>query len=345
MPVHPPSSSSTLPTPRPRAPWPKRARRYARYLGVRALLALVARLPLELAARLGATLGALAFHAATRERRKALASVARAFPEASAAEHLALVRRSFAHWGAAAGELACVRQLDARRGALVEWPAADRAAMDAALARGKGVVFVTGHVGSWEVLARHVALSGYPCAVIGREASDPRTTALIERFRSEGRLRVIWRGHPGAAKDMLRTLRGNGVLGLLIDQDTKVQSVWVPFFGHLAKTPRAAADLALRTQAAVLLGFAVRVGVGRYRLSMREVPVPAERGEASVLALTAALTSGIEAHIRAHPEQWVWMHERWKSPPPQAAGTRAVGTQAAETLVPTPGGDRPVGPP
>jgi KDO2-lipid IV(A) lauroyltransferase len=115
---------------------------------------------------------------------------------------------------------------------------------------------------------------------------------------------------------MLKTLRGNRLLGLLIDQDTSVQSVWVPFFGHLAKTPRAAADLALRTGAAPLLGFAVREGPGRYRVELHDVELPAGDGEAATVELTARLTAGIEAVIRRHPEQWVWMHQRWKSPPP-----------------------------
>jgi KDO2-lipid IV(A) lauroyltransferase len=89
----------------------------------------------------------------------------------------------------------------------------------------------------------------------------------------------------------------------------------VPFFGHLAKTPRAAADLALRTGAAVLTGFCHRVAPHRYRIVMREVPVPEGDGEDVVVALTTTLTTAIEDAIREHPEQWVWMHERWKSPP------------------------------
>jgi KDO2-lipid IV(A) lauroyltransferase len=297
-------------------PFPKRAKRYLRYLVLRALMAVTGLLPLALAGALGEQVGALGYFFAGKERRKALASLARAWPEWTEAQRVELARRAFRHLGRAAGEMVCVRQLDARRAELVEWPKEDRARMDAALARGKGVVFVTGHVGNWEVLARHVALEGYPAAVIGKEASDPRTTAMVERFRTSGKLRVIWRGAAGAAKDMLRTLRGNGILGLLIDQDTKVQSVWVPFFGHLAKTPRAAADLALRTGAVPMLGFAVRVAPGRYRISMQDVALPESEGEAAVTELTAALTRGIEAAIRANPEQWVWMHERWKSPPP-----------------------------
>ncbi len=283
---------------------------------VRALVWLFAFAPLRLASEVGAVLGGLAYFLVGGERRKALESLGIAYPKKTAAERVALAKACFRHLGRAAGEMVCVRQLDARRAELVEWPAEDRARMDRALAKGKGVVFVTGHFGNWEVLARHVALEGYPAAVIGKETSDARTTALVERFRNDGKLRVIWRGAAGAAKDMLRTLRGNAILGLLIDQDTKVQSVWVPFFGRLAKTPRAAADLALRTGAVPMLGFATRVGPCRYRISMHDVALPEGDGEDAVVALTAALTAGIEAQIRSAPEQWVWLHRRWRSPPP-----------------------------
>jgi KDO2-lipid IV(A) lauroyltransferase len=301
-------------------PFRKRARRYLRYLGVLLLLRVTSWLPLAVAAALGEWAGGLGFVVAGRERAKALASLATAFPSYSQAERRELARQCFRHLGRSVGEMVCVKELDARRSELVDWPKEDRARMDAALARGKGVVFVTGHVGNWEVLARHVALEGYPAAVIGKETSDPHTTALVEAFRAAGKLRVIWRGGAGAAKEMLRTLRGNAILGLLIDQDTKVQSVWVPFFGHLAKTPRAAADLALRTGAVPMLGFAIRVSPGHYRISMHEVPLPEGEAEAAVKELTARLTLGIERVIREHPEQWVWMHERWKTPPPSEGG-------------------------
>jgi KDO2-lipid IV(A) lauroyltransferase len=287
-----------------------------RYGLVRAVIGLLGLLPLTWASALGAAVGSVAAVLARGERRKALAGLARAFPEKPEAERLALMRACFRHLGRMALELVCVRQLDARIDDWVEWPAESRQAFDDALARKKGVVFVTGHVGNWELLARRAGLAGYPVFTIAREASDPRTTALIERFRGSGGVRPIWRGKgASAAKEMLRALKAGAFLGLLIDQDTKVQSVWVPFFGHPAKTPRAAADLALRTGAAVLTGFCHRVAPHRYRIVMREVSPPEGDGEALVTALTAKLTQGIEAAIREHPEQWVWMHERWKSPP------------------------------
>ena len=302
-----------MPTARP--PFFKRLKRLVRYALVRTALALLGLLPLSWASGLGAALGGLGFHLARGERRRALASLAVAFPELPEAERLRLARACFRHLGRTALELVCIDAVDARLETVVEWPPEARAVLDAALSRNKGVVFVSGHLGNWELLARRVALAGYPCQTIAREASDPRTTRLIERFRASGRLKTIWRGHPRAVRDMLKALRGGEILGLLIDQDTRVQSVWVPFFGRPAKTPRAAADLALRTGAATVLGFCQRAAPGRYRVTMREVPHPGGDRDQAALELTARLTRGIEDAIRAQPEQWVWMHQRWKSPP------------------------------
>jgi len=266
-----------------------------------------------LAARLGELLGGLAFTLARGERRKALSSLATAFPLSGEKEREALGRAAFRHLGRCMFELVCVRQIDQNPEAFIEWPKADQAALDAALARKKGVLFISGHVGNWELLARRVALAGYPCQTIAKETSDPRLTAWVEAFRASANLKAIWRGRPSAVKEMLRALKHGEILGLLIDQDTNVQSVWVPFFGQPAKTPRAAADLALRTGAAVMLGFCQRDARGVYQLRMHELALePHDTPE----SLTARMTAEIEAVIRAHPEQWVWMHRRWRSLPP-----------------------------
>lgn len=287
-------------------------KRAARYTLIRIAIAILSRGPVRWASALGAAFGGWAFAVARSERRKALASLARAFPDKSERERHELARACFRHLGRCVFELVCIEQLDREVEAWVRWPPEDRAVLEAAIARKKGVVFVSGHCGSWELLARRVALAGYPCQTIAKETTDPRTTALIERFRDSSKLKSIWRGRSGAAKAMLRALKAGEILGLLIDQDTDVQSVWVPFFGMPAKTPRAAADLALRTGAAVVMGFCRREADGRYRLAMRELPAAG----LDAVALTAEMTAQIEAAIRAAPEQWVWMHPRWKSPAP-----------------------------
>ncbi|WP_430384351.1 lysophospholipid acyltransferase family protein [Archangium violaceum] len=308
-----------------RPPLAKRLKRFLRYLLVRVALAIVSRLPLGLARWLGAGFGRFAFAVAGGERRKALKSLARAFPEKSDAERHALARASFRHLGMAAFEVGATDSMDRQLERLVRWSEEDRRVLDVALARGRGVVFISGHVGNWELLARRVARAGYPSQSIAKETTDPRLTTLVERFRARGGVRSIWRGQEGAARAMLRALKAGEILGLLIDQDTRVQSVFVPFFGELAATPRAAADLALRTGAAVVVGFCQREGDG-YRLWMEEVPWQASGDrEVDALALTAALSLRIEAAIRRAPEQWVWMHQRWKTRPAEPPGMLVAG--------------------
>jgi KDO2-lipid IV(A) lauroyltransferase len=312
-------------------PLAKRLKRFLRYLLVRAALALVHPIPLGVARWLGVRFGTLAFLVAGGERRKALKSLARAFPEKTEAERLSLARASFRHLGAAMFEVGCTAALDRELKQFVAWPEEDRRVLETALARGKGVVFVSGHVGNWELLARRVACEGFPCQSIAKETSDPRLTALVQRFREQGKVRSIWRGQDGAARHMLRALKNGEILGLLIDQDTKVQSFFVPFFGELAATPRAAGDLAIRTGAAVVVGFCQR-GDSGYRLTMEEVPLPSEQDrEAAALALTAALSQRIEAAIRRAPEQWVWMHQRWKTRPQGQPATLPTGAAAPAT--------------
>jgi KDO2-lipid IV(A) lauroyltransferase len=310
-------------------------RRALRYALLRAAMAVLGLLPIGLASWFGRTLGVMAYHLLRGERAKALRSLEQAFPEFDKAQRRAIARGSFGHLGAAACELACTRTLERSLSRYVEFPPEAQDTLRAVLARGKGLVFSTGHVGNWEMLARAV---GQLCEVyaVGRETSDPRSTRWVEELRARANVRTVWRGQPGAARELLRTLRAGKLLALLIDQDTRAQSVFVPFFGRLAATPRAAAELTLRTGAALIAGYCQRVGEGpRYRVTLREVvPVISEDASADVLGLTAELTRDIEAAIRRHPEQWVWMHQRWRTQPEE--------NKARATEIPYPSQQRPL---
>ncbi len=166
---------------------------------------------------------------------------------------LELARRCFRHLGTAAMEMVVAPRLGARFDALVDCSGDALAAMERAAASGKGGVCVAAHLGNWELHAWGVARHGLPLHAVGKENVDPRLTRLIDRFRAHGGVRNVWRGQPGAAVALLRALRKGELLGILIDQDTNVQNVFVPFFGRPAATPRAAADLVLRTGAAALV--------------------------------------------------------------------------------------------
>jgi KDO2-lipid IV(A) lauroyltransferase len=122
---------------------------------------------------------------------------------------------------------------------------------------------------------------------------------------------------------MIRCFKRNEILGILIDQDTSVQGVFVPFFGRPAFTPRAAADLALRFRAPVIVGTCRRRGPrpgDGHEVTAVEVAYDADAPdrEAEAIRLTAACTAVLEGAIRKNPVEWVWMHERWRSVPPPA---------------------------
>jgi KDO2-lipid IV(A) lauroyltransferase len=300
-------------------PWPKRLKRAVRYPLVLGALALASALPFRLALGLGAFLGRVAFALLPSQRKLALAHLAQAFPEKTEAERRELGRRCFEELGRVGLEACQSRRLDARIKDYVQWPAADIAQIREGLAEGKGGVFVTGHIGNWELLARRIVAEGLDHAVVVRESGDPRLARLVAGFREAGGVRTVGRGTGTAPlREMLSAFKRGALLGLLIDQDTRVQGFQVPFFGRLAHTPRAAEDLALRTGAPVFVGFIHRRREGGHQLHTERMVLTGDPSEAQ---LTAALTARIEAEIRRYPTDWVWMHRRWhrSAEPLQAA--------------------------
>ncbi len=303
------------------APLATRLRRGARSLVVTGLLRLLSLIPLGPAVRLGAFLGGLAARLFGGTRRLALSHLALAFPEKSAAEREEIARRMFVHLGMSAMEITSIGSFADRVEAYMEL---SPEVLRGALAKGKGVVFVTGHLGNWELMARAVAKVGAPVSAVAKRGGDARAMRLIEGWRAEGAVTTLWREDASTARALLRVFKENRVLGLLCDQDTNVQGVWVPFFGRPAWSPRAPADLALRTGAPILVGTSHRKGErpgDGFLFEVTEVaydPKPADK-EAEVLRITAACQAVLEEAIRRHPADWVWMHERWKTQPPPPA--------------------------
>jgi KDO2-lipid IV(A) lauroyltransferase len=311
------------------APLHKRLKRAVRSALIRFALRLLGLLPLGPALWLGGAAGRLAHRLAGKTRALALSHLAFAFPEKTPAEREAICRDMFVHLGRSSTELASNRWYDRRLDSYVEL--SPPGLLAEVMARGRGMVFVTGHIGSWELLARRIARAGVPNAVIAKSGGDRKLNELAARFRAEGGVTTLWRESPETGRAIIKTFRAGKALGLLIDQDTRVQGVFVPFFGRLAFTPRAAADFALRFGAPVVVGTIHRKGPKAsdgHRLELTEITFssdPPDR-EAEIVRLTAACTAALEQAIRRHPGEWVWMHERWKTRPPdeQAAGDSAV---------------------
>ena len=261
---------------------------------------------------LGARLGGGIYHLLRRDRRRALTHLAIAFPELQEAERVRIARAAWRHIATAAFEvlhLAGRSPADASRHVeVVGFEHVERLRE-----KRQAVVVLTAHCGNWELISTVNHSHGLGLAAVARQITDPFLDQIVVGFRGHLGSETIARGSPGSPRKLLRTLRNRGALVLLIDQDIDTDGVWVPFFGRLAHTPRAATDLAQRLGAGVVPTFAERRPDGSHRVTFH----PPLELPACPLTATAIMTRAIEEQIRRRPEQWVWFHRRWRRPPPE----------------------------
>jgi Kdo2-lipid IVA lauroyltransferase/acyltransferase len=285
---------------------------------------LIARLPYGLASRMGGWFGVLVFKLARGERRKTLNSIRTAFPKElneEQAYQLALnnwenVGRGLfqlIHWSGWTKE-----EIAAQVARVSGLENADRA-----LARGKGLFVVTAHLGNWELLGGYLGRI-YRGTAVAQKLYDPRFDEILNRFRLEklGAPPLI---KPGLAlRGVLEALRGNQAVLAHCDLDARQDGVFVPFFGKLAWTQSGVARIAQKTGAAIVPAFLVWGADGQYELHMeKEVEVP-DTGdkEKDIWETVRRYTGVIETYVKAYPDQWTWMHERWKTRPKEESGSK-----------------------
>jgi len=184
------------------------------------------------------------------------------------------------------------------------------------LDEGKGVILLTAHLGNWELLAAAFCTMGYLGALVGKRIYYEKYNEIIVKLRESVAVRTIYRD--GSPKEMLKVLRNNQILGMSADQDIEsLEGVFVDFFGVAAYTPTGPVKLALAADTVIVPGFAIREGK-RYRLILEEPIAPCfTRGskEDAVQEFTERWSAVMEKYIRKYPDQWVWMHDRWKTRP------------------------------
>ena len=183
--------------------------------------------------------------------------------------------------------------------------------------RGKGVIYLTGHIGAWELSSYAHALYGFPLHYMARPLDNAALDEMVNEYRGRSGNRAIYKNE--AARMMLKILKEEGTVGILADQNTMPgEGVFVDFFGTQACTTTGIARVALHTDAAVVPGYAYwDQNLRKYRLRF-ERPVELVRSgdtERDVRENTQRFTKVIEEIIRKHPEQWVWIHGRWKNRP------------------------------
>ncbi len=279
---------------------------------VRLLLERVASRTPEEAEAAGRQLGRAAWRLLAGRRRLAERNMGRAFPERTPADVAASVREVFAHFGGVAGAL--LRLLDEPAEAIasrVEVAFEERARE--AVARGRGAFFLTPHLGNWELAAFVAAFRGLPMRVVARPLDNPLLEARLRAFRERSGNVVVPKAE--AAREILRTFRRGGIVGILPDQHAHPpDAVVAPFFGRPASTTTAVARLSERTGAVIVPAFCARTGPARWRLEflppLDPLDLPPDGRE--VAPFTARVNAIVEAMVRRHPEQWLWLHNRWR---------------------------------
>ena len=295
----------------------KAMKEWAEYAVVRVLLKFLEVLPRQIARPLAASTAHVLFLLSSKLRKTAEFNLRLAFPDLTEAQGAAVIRKMTRNLGWMAAEFAHLPKYSKQN---IE----DLVILDGhknflqGHQQGKGVLYLTGHIGAWELSSFAHALYGYPLHYMARPLDNRRLDQLVNRYRSLSGNRPIFKNE--SARTMLKVLKDAGTVGILADQNTMPgEGVFVDFFGTPACTTTGLARVALHTGAAVVPGYVYWDDqIEKYRLRF-EPPVELTRTgntDRDILENTQKFTKVLEEIIRKYPDQWVWLHGRWNTRPP-----------------------------
>ena len=288
------------------------------YSLARMLLSGLGVLPRRLAIQVGLGIGHLAYLLPGDLRRTGKRNLEIAFPEVSERERKKLLRGCFASLGRLLGEFSQLpRATPESLRKIIEYDEVGLAHLREAEKNKRGVIFLTGHLGVWELHSFGWSALEYPLSFLVRPLDNPRIEEMIEAVRTRFGNRAI--DKQSAARQSLRVLREGGTLGILSDLNTQTrEGVFVPFFGKLACTSAGIATLALKTDAVVIPTCAVWNKERKRYFFHGDPPVELVRTgnhDKDIEVNTARFAEAVERMIRLYPDQWLWIHKRWKTRP------------------------------
>jgi Kdo2-lipid IVA lauroyltransferase/acyltransferase len=275
-------------------------------------------LPRPVARAISITLGLTVYAVHGRLRRVGLRNLALAFPDMSQRDRRRLLRGEFISLGRQLAEV-CLFPRYTRDNVenIVVYDGFEN--FEQAYARGKGVLFLTGHLGAWELSAFAHSLHGHPLSIVMRSLDNPYIDKLLQSYRTMHGNRTV--DKDDFVRGLLSAMRKGETVGILMDTNmTPPKGVFVDFFGIPACTASGLARIALRTDAAVVPGFTVwdkkrRKYILRFDPAVELIRTNNDDNEADIISNTAKFTKIIETFIRQYPDQWLWAHRRWKTRP------------------------------
>ncbi len=289
---------------------------WSQYLGARLAAMGLTMFNIEANLHTAAAIGRAMYAWDKRHRQRAARSISLAFPQFSEGQVQRVCKASFEHFVQLAFEVIHTPRVISRDSWAHRMTAANLGpAMDLLNAR-KPVILVTGHLGNWEVLGYLLAVIGYEVDAIARPIDNPLINDWLLGIRENKGMRIITKWD--ATDRMLEVLGNGGALGFIADQNAGDKGMFVPFFGRLASSYKSIGLLALREEVPIVCGYAHRVGPGfHYELGVADVIRPDDWQDRHdpLYYVTARYARAIEAMVRLRPEQYLWMHRRWKSRP------------------------------
>lgn len=286
------------------------------YHFVRFLIALSNFLPRVFWLKMCGALGRLAYYFAGNTRRLVINHLRLAYQkEMSDVQIMSLAHKVFEMLGKNTGEMLRATRVETLNDLEKFLETTGLENYTQAIGKGKGVIFLTCHLGAFDLQVSNMALRGLDPNIIGTPLKDPRLNDLLWDYRNKYGAKAIARGKE--TFKLIKVLKSGGSVALLIDQDTRVKSRFVNFFGMPAATPVGATVLAMKTGAAVVPTY-IYLGADwkQHMVILPEIPMRLTGDdEADMVHNTQVLTDFIEHTVRQHPDQWVWMHRRWKTKP------------------------------
>ena len=286
------------------------------YLAALAVLTFLGALPHNAARRVCAVLAMLCYALWPRLRSVGLFNLQLTFPEWSSQKRRQVLRGEFRNLGRMLADFAHFPHWNRDNiSRLIIYEGFEN--FDAARREGKGVLFLTGHFGNWELGSFAHGVYGYPCRFVVREMDNPLIDDLISRYRRSSGGDEIEKGE--FARGVLRAFERGEAVGVLIDQNMLAgEGIFVDFFGRPACTTTGPARVARKTGVPIVLGLVIWDSkLKKYRLRFDRVDwIRGADAETEIKVNTANFTRRIEDYVRRYPDQWLWVHRRWKTRPP-----------------------------
>jgi KDO2-lipid IV(A) lauroyltransferase len=290
-------------------------RELSEYAAALALLKIFGWMPRSLAHHAAGIASWMGFRLANRQRNVGLKNLSMTMPGLNDTEREAILRACFNNLGRLLVEFSHFPELNKKN--ISRYVAYDGFENFAeGVRRGKGVIFLTGHFGAWELSSFAHSIYGYPMKFVVREIDNPRVEQLISSYRTRGGNMPVRRRN--ASRDILKALRNNETVGILMDQNTIRDGIFANFFGIPAATTAAVATFALRTGAAVIPGFLIwDETLRKHRLRFDPPLELIQSGDRAhdILENTRMFNQVLEHYVRQNPDQWLWIHRRWKTRP------------------------------